>query len=251
MYNFEQMLQIAANITGWVKHASGFVDPRTFCLISRLGHHFLRWMSPNNLVLLMLQIINQPRFEHGGCTVCILFRFIPAIGLEDRLQQKRRSNVDLSLPRLTSSKSFFHPVLQASQPLIRQNSHWSMVWSLNIFNKWRNPKPCTYILKHIFANNTRFNARVKTQVCWQVALVWSVQKCSKRQTREKQRKRANLVVENLTYCLMHRLKSLIKTHTHQKQVLSPRCQECFCPICYDVGTFARKLQMYMYVHGGT
>ena len=153
------------------------------------------------------------------------------------LRYNGRSNVNLSLPRLTSSKSFFHPVLQASQPLSRQNPRWSTVWSLNIFNKWINQKPCTYILKHLFANNTRFNARVKTQVCWQVAQVWSVQKCSKRQTREKQRRRTNSVAEKLTYYLVHRLISLFKTHTHQKQVLSPWCQECFSLISYDVGTF--------------
>ena len=57
----------------------------------------------------------------------------------------------------------------------------------------------------------------------------------KRPTREKQRRRTNSVAEKLTHYLVHRLKSLVKTYTHQKPVLSPPCQECFSSICYDVG----------------
>ena len=71
----------------------------------------------------------------------------------------------------------------------------------------------------------------------------------KRQTREKQRRRTNSVTEKLTHYLVHRLKSLVKTPTHQKPVLSPPCQECFS-ICYDVGRL-RLTRKRIYLHDGT
>ena len=57
MYNFERMLQIAAKMTGWVKIASGFVDPRTFCL-RQTGSPFLKMDIAKEF-----SIINAPNYK--------------------------------------------------------------------------------------------------------------------------------------------------------------------------------------------